>query len=173
MLQYLFNDKIKLNDLDIVFDIADKEFGFKDDPNQYNPTKLEFFELQKKFPFSFCIIKDKNTVVGFVTLLPCSKELMTKFLTKNINENKLINCINKDINLSNFDCLFLTSAYIDKKYRKKGFIKNTVKSMINFYLNKNKDLVLFGWVFTNQGLLLGQKLGDELNLDFKYILNWF
>lgn len=169
MLKNLYNDEIKLKDLDTLFDIADKEFGFKDDPNQYNPTKLEFYKLQKKYPFSFCIIKDDDVVVGFVTLLPSSKKLMNSFLNKKINEVVLVNNISKNITLNNFECLFLTSAYINEKYRKKGIISNIYKKMINFYLDKNKKLVLFGWVFTNQGLLLGTRLSKELNLVFKYV----
>ncbi|MCK9292555.1 MAG: GNAT family N-acetyltransferase [archaeon] len=169
MLKYLYNSDIMLTDLNFIFEIADKEFGFKDDPNQYNPTELEFYNLQKQFPFSFCIIKDKNKIIGFVTLLPCSKKLMNDFLSKKINEAELVKNIDENINLDNFDTLFLTAAYIDPNYRKKGIIKKTYKDMIRFYLNKNSNLVLFGWVFTDQGLLLGKKLSAECNLDFKYI----
>jgi len=94
---------------------------------------------------------------------------MDDFLNKKINEDVLVRNIFQNINLNNFECLFLTSAYINDKYRKKGIILNIYKKMINFYLDKNKNIVLFGWVFTDQGLLLGQKLSDELNLDFKFV----
>ncbi|MCC7574019.1 hypothetical protein KO361_00300 [Candidatus Woesearchaeota archaeon] len=49
-LKYLFNEEIKYEDLNKVYEIATKEFGTDKDKTQYNGSKKEFYELQKKTP---------------------------------------------------------------------------------------------------------------------------
>lgn len=136
MLKYFYNNNINFNDINKVFDIADKEFGVGSNSNMYNPTEEEFYNIQKKYPFSFCIIKNNNNVVGYVILFPCSNKLMTDFLNKKINEHELVKEIDKNITLENVECLYLMSAYIDKEYRRKGIITEIYKKMIDFYFKK-------------------------------------
>jgi hypothetical protein len=72
-LTYLFNEEIKLEDLTEIYKIITKEFKTNKDKTQYTDSKKGFYELQKKHPYSFSIIKNNNKIIGFATIIPCNK----------------------------------------------------------------------------------------------------
>ena len=169
MINYCYNDDIEFSDLEKVLKLADDVFGANTDSEQYNPSVEEFFVFKKKFPFSLCVLKDDDLIIGFCTVVPCSNELRRNFLDENLSEPVLVKSAESEFDKPFFESLYLMTVYIDEKYRKKGIISIALGNMINFYKKKNNNLFLFTWSFSDAGLSLCKKLSETTNLNFEYL----
>lgn len=168
MVVFCFNDDVSVSDINFVLRLSDEVFGLDKDPSQYNPSLNEFLEFHKNFPFSFCVFRKDNKIVGFVTAVPCSFPLMGGFLSGEISESVLVNSAQQELKKSSFDALYLMGAYIAEDYRRQGFVKDAFSKIISFYKNENENLFLFAWPLSSAGLALCNSLADEFVLKFKF-----
>jgi len=112
---------------------------------KHNTTvqKKNSTNYKKKHPYSFSIIKNKNEIIGFITIIPCNKDLMNQFLNKEITEKELIKNIKTKITKKNIETLYVMSAYIHKDHRTKGIATNTIIKMISYYQKEYENIELF------------------------------
>jgi len=95
--------------------IAEEFFGTENDPNQMPITMESFYTLQTLHPDTILYKTKNNDPISWVVILPTQKELMEKFLNKDINEKELLTMTKKQ---DTYDTLYLCSAFTMPKYRK-------------------------------------------------------
>jgi hypothetical protein len=98
--------------------------------------------------------------------LPADKEIMEKFISKEMNEDELLRAVQKKVTLKNFDAVYLCSALIKPEFRGKGYAKNSMKTSIK-KIAGNKKPILFYWKFSEEGAGLAKKIAEELNLEIR------
>jgi hypothetical protein len=136
---------------DIWCDIkAEEYFHTSEDPNQ---ARLEdcSFEISKKFPYTWTVIKDGDKLIGYTYILPATNKIMRKFAKGQLTENQLVKIINKKIKYSNCDAAYLAGAVVIEEYQNKGYaIKATIDTLLNMDKERGMKLKdLYIWPFTD------------------------
>ena len=109
------------------------------------------------------IIKFKGKIIGSVFMLPCNKDLMTKFLTNKINENQLMEGIKKDFHPTDFECIYLCSSFIKPEYRGKGLsVEARIKTIKKVIGKRKVKPILFYEPYTKEGEMSCRKVAEKL-----------
>jgi len=137
------------------------------DSNQWVSDFKTNNKIIKTFKYSLIIFKDEELIIGYSLVIPSNKKLMIDFLTNKINETQLIKSNLKNVNLLNFQTLYLCAAIILPEYRNQGYAKKGVLKSINYYKKSNKNIVLFSWSYSKSGNQLLQAISNTVKLPLK------
>ena len=130
--------------------IAEENFHTSEDPDQAGAEDCSF-EVSKRFPYAWTVIKDDEKIIGYTYILPARREMMEDFVGRNITENGLVKMINEEVTYSNCDAAYLAGAVIDKEYQNKGYaIRATIDTLVNMDKERGMKIKdLFIWPFTD------------------------
>jgi len=144
MITYSSDTKLTFKDLRDTAELAEKYFGTKKDPEQMPTDENESRWLYENIPECVNVIKDNDKEVGFTFIIPCNKEIMDKFLSREINEAQLWEKVKREINYKNFTTIYLCSAFIIPRYRRKGLaVKAVLKSIDKIKRTKQIPTLFF------------------------------
>src|SRR3989344_5939681 len=144
--------KLTKKDLDESSQLAETFFHMQEKPDEIPATKENKEFILNKIPeCSNVIYADKKTI-GFTFIIPCNKDIMKKFLAKNITENELFEEVKNKINYSNFTAIYLCSSFIKKEVRGRGLaIQGRMKSIKKICEGRKIKPILFAWAQTKEG----------------------
>lgn len=140
-------------------ELAEEFFGTQNDPAQI-PVNLDSYnKLIKLWPESIAYeLDDKGQPISWAVTVPTSRELMNKFLKKEITERQLLDDTQP---AKIYDCLYLCSVFTLPAHRRQGL---ALKLLLN--LIKTAPLVdngtLFAWPTTPEGNKLVSKIEQEI-----------
>ena len=146
--------------------MAESYFKTGEDKDQIQITSdVNNWWSYNKFPSSTNVITYKDEVIGFTFILPCNRYYLKQFIHKKIDEPELLDKIKGEVDLKNYDALYLCAAYVKPKLRRKGIILNAFKKHINKLIKiTNKRIVLFYWGYSKSGSKLAEKVAEELHI---------
>ena len=149
--------------------IVEEYFGTQKDPHQITTSPENRNWIYKNIKYYLNIIKHKDKIIGFSFMLPATKELMDKFISKKISEAELF----EKIKISNVpqipEAIYLCSAVIKKEFRGKGLATQASIKLINKFIdNSRQKPILFYWAWSNEGEKLAIKMAKLTNLELKY-----
>ena len=143
-------------------------FKTDDDPEQATINMDNIKWVQENIIDCGDVIKFNGEIIGNTFILPCNKELMNKFLFKEINENQLFEEIKKKINYNNFDTIYLCSSFIKPEYRGKGLaIQGRIKSIKKIIGKRKIKPILFYDAWTPEGDKSCKKVAEILGFEIK------
>lgn len=154
-------------DLDNSSNLVEKYFGMSKDPSQIDATpenkKFIFENLQDYMN----MVKKGNEFVGSAFIVPCSRKTMNLFLSRKLTESELFEIV-KDEDIENPECLYLCSAIIKKKYRRRGLAFLAFVKLIERIVSSKKiKPVIFAWNYSKEGKNLTRKIMKEFSLEFR------
>jgi hypothetical protein len=144
-----------------------KYFKNNIDSNQWISDFKTNSQIIKAFKYSLIVFKDEELIIGYSLVIPSNKKLMIDFLTNKISETQLIKSSLKNVNLLNFQTLYLCAVILLPEYRHKGYAKKGVLKSINYYKKLNKKIVLFSWSYSKSGNQLLQAISNTVKLPLK------
>ncbi|AKM84183.1 TPA: hypothetical protein DCZ46_04090 [Candidatus Campbellbacteria bacterium] len=139
-------------------EIAESIFKSAEDPNQM-PINEESRKKLKKLSDDSLLYKidEKENLISWVVTIPTSTEIMDKFLAKEINEKELFEQTKPN---TEYDALYLCAIVTAPEYRNKGYAKEMTLEAISRF-EKTKDLKVFAWPTSKEGLNLARNLEKE------------
>ena len=160
--------KLSLKDHVGAAKMLEEYFKSENDVEQAPISKENIIWVHKNMPNCANVIKYDNKIIGSTFVVPCNRKLMEKFLSGKINENQLFEMIKKELNLSNFDSIYLASAFIKQEFRGRGLaVKGFVKSIKKLIGNKKVKPTLFYWGYSVEGKKLARKVAEITGLELK------
>ncbi len=162
----MIKDKKVIRD---ILEQSEKFFHTKEDDEQIETTFEVVEKLQKIHPSSIVCRYDGNDLIGHVSILPTSKDLMNKFINKEINEKKLFELT---IPQERYEAIYLLAAVVEPKYQKNGIATEMLLEAIKG-VPLLKNPVLFYWPFTKSGEKLAQKVASILKMTLEGRKNIF
>jgi hypothetical protein len=144
-----------------LIDLADKVFSTKNDPDQLEVNENVLKRLQKIHPMTVSEYRAEDGPVAWILVIPTTKELMTKFLDKEINERELFERTPIE---SKYDSIYLCLALVLDEYRRKGITKELTIKAINGIKKDHPIKSLFAWPFTKEGDKASERISEELKL---------
>jgi hypothetical protein len=153
---------------------AEKHFHTAEDPNQATAEDCSF-EISKRFPYAWTVLKGDDKMVGYTYILPATNELMKKFAKGQLTEKQVIQNINDVVRYDNCDAAYLAGAVIVEEHQKNGWAVratiDTLRHMDEERGAKIKDLYI--WPFTEamnniveKAKILAEKDGRTLHIYF-------
>lgn len=142
---------------------TDEVFGVSDDPFQIPVTKEAWDKMMSLHPDSILYRSDgADNLMGWLGMVPTTKELMNKFINGEISEREMFNMTEKQ-NIS--EALYLGGVVVLPEYRRKGLAKELLKEAIRNFRKINPQIILFYWAFSNEGKKLAEKVSRELHIE--------
>ncbi len=144
-------------------------FNTRKDESQSPITKAEAKWVKENIPKCVCVLCDGKKVIGLTFFLPTTKKLMKRFIEKKVSEKKLWSETKQLFNQKNsnekIDCLYLSSAFILPKYRRKSLAKKAfIQSIKKFTQTHTIKPILFFWGFSIHGKKLAKSISRSLKL---------
>lgn len=140
--------------LDKILEINEEFFKTNNDPTQISSSRENFYKLQKLSPKTFVYKLNQGVPISWVFIIPTSKDLMNKFLDKQINERELLDLTTPQ-NL--YESVYLCAAFTLPEYRRKGYIVEMFKEAIEG-IPLIQNFQLFAWSFSKEGEKIIEKL---------------
>ncbi len=143
---------------------ANKLFKTQEDLSQLqiNDKNSEF--IYKKFNKSQNIVKYKDEVIWEVLVLPCKKTYMKLFLADKISESQLFEKITKNVDYTNYNCLYICLAYIKTEHQKKWLATKATIKTIQKIIDDKKNIELFARWYSKTWAKICKKVAEKLNL---------
>ena len=128
----------------------------------YSMSLAENNLIATKYPKSIAIIYDYKKVIGSTELIPTNKKIMREFLDLKIGEQELFTG-SMMLEKNEINSLYICFAVIEKEYREKGIITQSITYQINEIKKKHKINNLFVWPYSKGGLNLSKKIAKNFN----------
>ncbi len=139
--------------------IAEEIFDTAVNPEQIPINDESRKKLDALTPYWLTYKLEGGEPISWVIVIPTTKDLMTKFLAKEITEKELMNLTRQG---SIFDALYLCSAITVPEHRGQGLAISLLKEAINnFHLGEG--FALFAWPTTEDGFKIVNRLEADLN----------
>ena len=144
-----------------MIELAEIQFNAKTDPKQISFTENDMEYMQSLHPACMNEISNEEGPICWVTVIPTSKEIMTKMLQGEINENQLLQNTTLDTPLQ---AIYLCSALTLPEFRMQNITFNVTVKAIQKMKENHPIEALFAWPFTVEGQRLSQKIASQLQL---------
>ena len=141
--------------------LAEEVFAVKTDPEQLDVTPEVMQRLQKMHPATVSEQNDGNCPVAWVLIIPTTRDLMQRFLKKEISEKQLFELTPLNIT---YDALYLCSALVLEEYRRKGIVKRLALQAIENIRKDHPIKSLFVWPFSHEGDLCSAAIAHKASL---------
>jgi hypothetical protein len=130
-------------------ELAGRYFDPKEDKGLATEEESSF-EISKRFPYAWTVVKDNDKRIGYTYILPATKELMDKFASGKINEEKAMQHINDKLTYKNCDAAYLAGAVFIEEYKNKGHaIRATIDTLNHMDEERGfKIKDLYVWAYT-------------------------
>jgi hypothetical protein len=145
--------------------VAEDFFGTNDDPDQISITEESNRKLRSIDNDTIMYKVDRNgDPISWIIVIPTSREVMNKFLNKEITERELLEITVEE---KSFEALYLCSAFTLPKYRKQGLAKElTLEAVKKFAPNVENEL--YSYPFSEEGKSALKSLEKELGREIKF-----
>jgi ribosomal protein S18 acetylase RimI-like enzyme len=149
-------------------ELAESFFKMEENPDQI-PATIENCEwINANIPECDNVIKDDGEIIGYTLIMPCTKDLMEKFLAKEITENEMFEKIKLHVDYNNFDTIYICAMTINPDYRGRGLAsEGLIKSIKKIVGARKIKPILFYWKQTEEGQKVCKKVADLLKFELK------
>jgi len=141
--------------------LAEEFFDTKNDPTQISITPATIEKLRRIHPNTLTEKSHRNGPVAWFIVIPTTRDLMDKFITKEISEQELLECTPLR---RKYDALYLCSALVLPEYRGRGVAKDLISTTIQSIQKQHPIQYLFYWAFSVQGKRLANRIAEEFSL---------
>lgn len=132
-------------------------FKTENDPEQMENKKENIPRLRALHPkaYQWKIVDDRP--VGWVALVPTTKELMNDFLSCKITERQLFD---ETQPAKEYDAIYLCASFTMPEHRDKGYaLELNIDSIES--ISQGKKLTLFAWPISGEGEGLANKIEEK------------
>ena len=149
------------NNLARMIQMVDEFFDARNDPSQLSVDDEVIQDLKNLHPDTLTEKATADGPVAWMLIIPTTKELMERFITKQINERELYEMT---LTQKNFDVIYLCSAFVLPEYRRQGLAKDLAIKAVNSIRRNYRIEALFYWAFSEEGKRLAESISEELSL---------
>ncbi len=154
-----------LNTLTISREIRDESIRVAEDAfetsaslDQIPATQETFNKLKSLDPNSILYdVSPENKLRAWVVVVPTSKDLMNKFLSKEIGERGVLDM---SVPGNEYSSVYLCAAVTLPEYRRQGIANTLIKEAVS-RMPLSQDCEFFGWPTSVEGEMLVKKLEEE------------
>lgn len=144
--------------------LAEQFFDTKHDPAQISVTPPVIERLKKIHPSTLTERKDRNGPFAWVLVIPTTRPLMERFVSKRITEQELL----EETPLrGRYDALYLCSALVLPEYRGRGVARRLVSKAIKSIQKQHPIRYLFYWAFSREGERLATRIAEDFALPLR------
>ncbi len=137
-----------LSNLERLIQLADNVFAAKSDLDQLDVDWQVLERLRKIHPLTVSDFDEGMGPVAWVLLIPTTKELMKRFLEKDISEKQLYEMTPMG---ASYHAIYLCSALVLEESRRKGIAKKLSLEAIEEIRKNHPIKALFVWTFSKEG----------------------
>ncbi|OGG55354.1 hypothetical protein A3D62_02270 [Candidatus Kaiserbacteria bacterium RIFCSPHIGHO2_02_FULL_49_11] len=124
-------------------------FQTESDPNQIPTTTEAYRKILSLDPHSVALRADQSgRIVSYAAVLPTTNELMNKFLNHEITEREMFEATQLQ---AIPESLYLMAIAVAKDFKGKGDVFGMMRDIITHFKDRNQDLKLFVWEFSEEG----------------------
>ena len=147
--------------LERMIKLAEDFFETKNDPSQISVTEEVMDRLQKIHPSTRSEERDENGPIAWVLLIPTTREVMTRFIAKEINEQQLLD---ETMPGGRYEAVYLCSALVLPEHRGKGLARRLTTKAISSIRQQHPIECLYVWSFSDEGERLATAIANEVGL---------
>ena len=145
--------------LNMMNTVAESIFGTAKDPEQMSISMDSWDKLQALN--ENCVLYEQNdggNLISWIVVMPTTKDLMHKFLNKEINEQQLLDQTKAQ---DKYSALYLCSGITLPDYRRQGHALKLFLDVIK-RMPLTGDYQLFAWPTTPEGKKLADRIFQEI-----------
>lgn len=160
--------KLTKQDIDESSIFAEDFFQMEEKPDEMQASEENKNFILNNIPECDNVIRADGKVIGFTYIVPCNKDIMERFLSKEITENDLMEEVKDKINYDNFETIYLCATFLKEEYRGKGLATKGMIMSIEKIIEKRKiKPLLFYWSQTPEGKKTVERVSEKLGFDLK------
>lgn len=145
-------------------ELAESYFETSSDPDQIPANKENSTWMRKEIPTCLSIIRHKKKIIGFALVIPCTKELMHQFISKEITEAQLFEKIKISQAYKTREAIYFCSVFVRPEFRGRGLALESLTFAIRNSFDLSKSPPLFYWAYSKEGDALAKRLAHDLKL---------
>lgn len=149
------------SNLDRMIKLAEEFFETKNDPSQISVSEEVMDRLLRIHPSTRSEERDENGPVAWVLVIPTTRDVMTGFIEKRINEQQLLDETDPG---GRYEAIYLCSALVLPEHRGKGLARKLVTEAITSIRRDHPIESLYFWSFSNEGERLARSIARDLGL---------
>lgn len=147
-----------------VLKISEEFFGTESDPEQMPISQESADKLTSIHPDSIVYkFDDEGNPIAWAVVVPTSREVMDRFLNKEISEKELLDEAAKEKKL---EALYLCAAFVLPEHRRKGIARELLIEAIN--KTTGKDVPMYCWIYSPEGEKLANSVSEHFNKPFSF-----
>lgn len=141
--------------------LAEEFFETKNDPAQISVNGASMDRLRRIHPGTLTEQRDEKGPIAWILVIPTTKAVMEKFVTKEINERELLDVTPLGVM---YDALYLCSALVLPEHRGKGLAKRLISQAVKSVQKDHPIEYFFYWAFSIEGERLAASIAKECGL---------
>ena len=141
--------------------LADEIFSVKNDPTQIPVDENVMARLAQIHPATITQEATEDGPVAWMLAIPTTKEIMTRFIAKEINERELLDATPLN---AVYDAVYLCSALVLPEYRRRGLATRLLIGAVESIRSDHPIEALFFWSFSEDGRKLSQAIAKKTGL---------
>ena len=150
------------NNFEKMLDLVTAFFDTKNDPDQISITEEDREKLLAIHPSTLSELANEDGPIVWILLIPTTKELMYRFISREISENQLL----KDTPLGiEYDCVYLCSATVLTEFQGKGLAKKVALEALDTICQIHPIKHLFYWQFSEGGKALANSIAKQKGME--------
>lgn len=158
--------RLSRKDIDITSEMSEQFFKMKKDPSQMAATIQTRDWIYRNAANCLNVIRNNGEIVGYTFLVPCSKKLMNDFVSKKIDEAKLIGEIEGSKLPAFPESIYLCASIVKEEFRGQGLATIAFTKLISKMISRTPvKPVLFYWQYSNEGGKLAKRVAAETGLE--------
>ncbi len=138
-------------------EIGEEIFATQSAPDQMQVSEENFEKLKALNPNTILYEVIDNEPVGWVVLVPTSTEIMDKFLSGVIGEQKILDLAEKQ---EHYPALYLCAAAVLPAYRRQGLAVRLLKEAVS-RMPLQDGYQMYAWPTSEEGKALLEKFQKE------------
>ena len=150
-----------ISNLERLIQLADNVFAAKSDPDQLDVDWQVLEKLRRIHPSTVSDFDEGTGPVAWVLLIPTTKDLMKRFLDKEISERQLYEMTPIG---GSYDAIYLCSALVLEEFRRKGIAKQLALKAIEDIRKDHPIKAIFVWSFTKEGDMGAESIAKHASL---------
>jgi GNAT superfamily N-acetyltransferase len=152
---------MSLSNFEHMLQLASEVFDAHNDPQQLDIDEHVIERLKKLHPATVSEYEDGKGPVVWILLIPTTREIMNRFLNREISEQELLDLTPTNTSLT---CIYLCSAMVLPEYRGKGIAKRMTLEAIESIRKTHPIDTLYVWAFSKEGAELAGSIARASGL---------
>jgi hypothetical protein len=147
--------------LERMINLAESAFNAKNDLEQLDVDETVIERLLRIHPATVTEKANADGPIAWLIMIPTTKELMSRFLAKEISEKELYWLTDVD---GTYEAIYLCSAMVLEEFRRTGITKELTINKIKEIKDGHPISALFVWAFSEEGNLAAEAIAKATNL---------